>query len=223
MEVNYVEVFIWRARDEEGYVTTSSEGARLEQKADSGFARVGHGALNVVKNNIQTYMSLWPNVHGIGTQRAVLVKNLDEEKSSYEGADPDVIVRLYNLNINKILQAFKEIKKRVSQDNFGWTWKASDTDDIIDKKCDKASCVSFVWSMLKQGGIDSLSPYKENWTKVGPKDSDFYRTLKCNLAQVLWGYFDGYSWTEERPSNWGFSITVVVAAIAMAAMVSMKK
>lgn len=218
---SYVEIYIWRARDKDGLVTTSSEGARHESTSKGG--RVGHASLQVFSGNTNpVYISLWPVPIGQQQQEgqkeryAVLVPSLSKEISSWEGTKPDIIVRLYHLNTKKIIDAFNEIQPRILKKEIVWDWwMVNDTSDVTSPKHTIASCTSFVWTFLKIGGInESSTRYPKSWSTRGPKDGDFYKKIKCNLGQRFGGWFDGFPWTKTYFTPYALSLRVGSAAEA---------
>lgn len=241
----YVEVYIWRARDENGLITDSGKGARIENARGKLYAklievektcgsdsydfqdilaridalklgRVGHGSLGIFPGNRRpvVYASLWPN-HKTGASTLVpsLEKDIENEKTK-----PDVIIRLHHLNIEAMIQAFnRQIKRRVDVSAFYWNiWNSSAKDNACSDECSVASCVTLVWSLLKVGGIDKTvnSLYSKHVRKRGPKDSTFYSILKCNVAKVAAGIFDGVSWTTKFFSPYALSLRAGSAAEA---------
>lgn len=201
---NYVEVFIWRARDYDGYVTTSSEGARLEKSGNPGKGRVGHAALNILQNDTSKYISLWPDLK----EKVILIENFKQER---EGCNPDVIIRLKHLNIPAMIKHYELAKARVQKKELTWDWHVhAESSPFLEDP--RVSCVSFVWWLLKEGGIRERSGYGENLSDQGPSDPHFYKLLKCNLGQTLWGWFDGFWWTTEFFTPYALSLRVGSAA-----------
>jgi hypothetical protein len=215
---NYTEVYIWRARDKDGYITTSSEGGRHE--SIPGLGRVGHASLQVFQENKSpVYMSLWPipREKMIDDNRyAVLVPTFDLEVTDWEGTKPDVIVRLYHLHTKRMIDAYEKIKIRVESNKVLWDWRmVRDTDDLTSSACTVASCVSFVWTCLLVGGIYDVSTgYQKFWSKRGPSDNGLYELTRCNLGQTFFGLFDGFPWTNQFFTPYALSLRVSSATEA---------
>ncbi len=221
---SYTDVYIWRARDENGYITTSSEGWRNDGNRNNP-GRVGHASIYVAKvgekEKTYGYASLWPSggKHENLRAKITVIKdsrlNTFEQDKDQEEGKPDVIIRLFHLNVDKMLEAIEIIIKRDENKDLYWTAKASDTDDAINPNCKKASCVSLVWSILRRGGIDEKDGFYANaMSNKGPKDKAFFNLLKCNLGQRAAGRFNGWFWTNKIFTPYALCLRVGSAAEA---------
>ncbi len=215
---SYTEVYIWLGKDSEGYTTTSSEGWRLERREDRrGPERVGHASMQIFqpgqgKIPPNVYMSFWPDVV-TRTKPGMLVKSLEVEQTDFEGTLPDVIIRLHGLDIPKMLAAFNQVKNRIEvQKTLRWKGDVSASEDVTDPNTRVASCVTFVYSFLRMGGLDNPLTYKNHVRGRGPRDWSFYNTTKCNAGDRAWGLFNGFPWT-----NWIFTPKALLLRTASAA------
>lgn len=211
----YVEVYIWRAKNSEGYSTTSSEGIRHAivnaKNQVIGPERCGHISMGMFPNGRDPmYVSLWPQRNAPST----LVQTLNQDQDPFhEGTKPDVIVRLFHLNIEPMIEAFNQVKGRVEEGRITWVMDAPDDQDVTDPNHTTANCTSFVWAFLKIGGIGQ-GEYGKTVSVRGPKDGDFYKKVKCDLGRILWGAFDGVFWTKKHFSPYALSLRVASAAEA---------
>lgn len=208
---SYVDVNIWLAKDEHGKTTTSSEGGRLGRNA-----RCGHVSMEICpKDKESVYVSFWPSNsdHSSEGKRVgygklcpprvgVLVPNLENDIFNESGL-PDVIIRLHELDIPTMLQRFNLLKARVDRQEIMWELIVSSNTHVT-SGATKASCATFVWNLLKTGGIcraDSkgelvITPYTGHIRKTGPSDREFYKITKCNAGDRFWGWFNFAPWVE---------------------------
>ncbi len=212
VNTSYVEVYIWRGKDREGYTTTSTEGIKhaLEDPVSpEGPQRCGHVSMGIFRaNDLQTYISLWPGKDNLG----VLVPSLENDQSPHcEGTLPDVIVRLHHLKMDEMVNSFNQVKARIENNKIFWKMDASDHEDVTNQRNTAASCSSFVWTFLKVGGLnlnDKTSPYYRRVSLKGPNNREFYNILKCNLGQILCGWFDGAFWTKDHFTPYALCLRV---------------
>ncbi len=194
----YTEVYIWFSQREDGTKTTAW-GALGKSK---GRARIGHAAMSVFTNSgKEHYMSFWPS----GTAKKVpkyglLMPNLLADELSESGtwnsakkrathrSKPDVIVRLHFLKIPEMLRLYNAAQKKTEQKKLIWSHDCSCNDKISLQKTRSASCTSFVYNILRAGGIESdvygsnVKAAKRNHMKYVPKD--FYRATRCHTPAI---------------------------------------
>ncbi len=215
---NYVEVYIWRGRNSYGEMTTSSESitaVNIKGSPITGLERCGHTSACIFEEtlrgrNIKTtthYISLWPGGDGKG----YLQQNLQHDIISERGL-PDVIVRLQHLNNQRMIDMFIMAKAKVANGTLTWTLIASDDANIVSGST-TANCASFVWFFLKVGGIDKPE-YSKTLNYKGPRDTEFYNKVKCNIGRRLWGLGDGWIWTRKFLTPYALSLRVASAAEA---------
>jgi hypothetical protein len=205
---SYVELYIWLAKDKEGYTTTSSEGGKLAGQAYSGVARCGHVSMEMFPSNKPSvYVSLWPGK----VVPALLEASLKNDEDN-EGSRPDVIIRLHRLAINSMVDSFNCQKQRIEKKAISWVMDVSDSEDVTEGFT-RANCASFVYSFLKVGGLfRKNSIYYQKTRSTGPKDSSFYNLMKCNAGDRWGGYFNWAPWT-----SWYFTPKALLLCTAAAA------
>lgn len=133
-------------------IWTSTHNKKLPGNSD-----VGHASVEITSP--YTYMSLWPE----GQPSAKLAKAVLEKRTPYYMASyeedfmaednhaPEVVIRLYTLNKQYILEKFNEIKSR---ENMGWTLLGN---NIFIHSASSHSCASLALDLLKAGGIYELA------------------------------------------------------------------
>lgn len=216
-----VQVNIWLGKDKEGYTTTSSEGGRLSRHTDKGLARCGHASMNIFpKHSPYVYVSFWPGqeevpVLGEGVvtvDRGILLDSFEEDLTQ-EKTLPDVVICLYKLNIEKMLEVFASAEKRVSERRLVWEMQVSSSEDIGSLSTTRANCATFVYSLLKAGGLtNTTSVYQNHSSGRGPKDKNFYKITKCDAGDRAAGIFNGAPWTD-----WKFTPKALLLRVASAA------
>lgn len=208
---SYVDVNIWLGKDKEGYTTTSSEGGRLSKETDFGFARCGHVSMEIAPNGKEhTYVSLWPDI---------LVPSLRDDQSVFrEKTLPDVIVRLHNLDIERMLEGFAIAKQGIDNHEIHWSMDlVSNEEDVIDPvtlkrtTSTRASCATFVYTLLKIGGFLN-GAYASHVRSTGPKTWSFWNITKCSAGNRWFGLFNWAPWTDWVFSPKGLLLRVAAAA-----------
>ncbi len=201
----YVEVNIWLAKDKEGYTTTSSEGGRLEKENPRGGARCGHASMQMYsEGKAQVYASLWPSE---------LVESFEEDRRK-EGTLPDVIIHLHKLNIENMIRVFNTAKGRIDKGEVHWSLKTKETVDLTLPENKSACCATFVYFLLKKGGLETL--YKSHLSARGPQNAGLYQLTKCNAGDLLGGIFNGAPWT-----SWIFTPKALLLRVASAVEASL--
>lgn len=198
----HTEVYVWLAKDAEGVTTTSTASQSI---------RCGHVAMEIFPNaDASVYISLWPrevvpDPHGLVTSR--------DNDERYECSKPDVIMRLHHLNIPAMIQAFNQMGPRIRNREITWKIDTSDSENLTSPGTQQASCASFVYFLLKIGGLaDLASPYFKHQSGRGPKDASFYHITKCDAGDRWGGVFNGAPWT-----GWKFTPKAALLRIASAA------
>jgi hypothetical protein len=206
----HVQVHVWLAKDKEGYTTTSSEGGRLSQEKDPGLARCGHVSMSIfAKHHPAVYVSFWPGAE----DPAVLVKSYETDQHSENETLPDVIIALYQLNIERMLTVFAAAEKRVLAGRIAWTLQAAAGADVSSPKTAEANCATFVYSLLIAGGLTApKSAYKRHLSGRGPSDKSFYKLTKCGAGDRAAGIANGAFWT-----TWKFTPKALLLRVASAA------
>lgn len=204
---SYAEVYIWLGRNKQGKIATAAGGGITEKKEELSGARCGHAALGLFNGRDVVHISLWDQDR--------LFKSIEEDQAPRaEGGPPDVIIRLHHLDIPKMLQAFNEASKRVSNGKINWTLCVSKDRDITNPGSSKANCATFVYSFLKVGGFgDPTSRYSQYEKGAGPKGS-FYYTTKCDLGEIFGGIFNGAPWANANFTPKALLLRVAAAAEA---------
>jgi hypothetical protein len=207
---SYAEVYIWLAKDRDGYTTTSSEGGKQSKQANKGLARCGHVSMTIsIEDKSKVYVSLWPGKFA----PAVLQNSFQDDTSKEcEGSLPDVVIRLHSLSVKDMLDSFNAQKKRIAKGEITWVMDISDNEDVTTGGT-KANCASFVYSFLKIGGLGKPnSIYYQKTRSTGPSDSTFYQVTKCNAVDRFGGYFNWAPWT-----SWYFTPKALLLCTAAAA------
>lgn len=114
--------------------------------------RVGHVSLQTYGEN-GIYASLWPAIpSSLFSRQGVAPLPLDkmsyEKDKALEGGEPDIIVDLYTLDVNKINYVYNKIK------NSGVRWATSASSPIAHPQA--LNCASLIRLLLIAGGIKEL-------------------------------------------------------------------
>lgn len=129
LKENCVDVYIW----------TSAHNVR--DKGES----VGHVAIHLVHENI--YVSLWPKErvnNPFDVAQPDFMLNYEQDLINEE-REPEVSLRFYTLNLEKMKNKFNEYKSSVD----GWCLFGGCAENL-------ESCVSLAWGVLEAGGITKL-------------------------------------------------------------------
>lgn len=204
-EKPYCELYVWLGRDSQGGFANALSGGKQSRTALG--ARCGHASLGIFDGEKTTYISFWP-----GGKGAIFVESLEKDQIN-EGGRPDSIIRLQHLDIPKMLKEFEKLNKRQQAGQLRWVMQASNSQDITHSKNTTANCASCAYSILKAGGLTDAR-YAIHHSGTGPQDPQFYSKVKCDVAMVANGIFDGAPWTNSHFTPKALLLRVASAAEA---------
>jgi hypothetical protein len=139
------------------------------------------------------YVSCWPAQPGqslpLGT--AMLVKSLQDDIRN-EGGAPDSIIRFTQLNIPNMQSTLKTMTARLRRGEIRWQFTCSSDADITNLKNCVANCATFVYTILKAGGLGIKgNVYNSMYFRSRGPNEPFYHQTRCNLGDIEQGAFNG--------------------------------
>ncbi|PCI76267.1 hypothetical protein COB21_04555, partial [Candidatus Aerophobetes bacterium] len=111
------------------------------------------------------------------------------EETQELGSLPTTVIQLYHLKIGPIMEVFRQARERINDQEITWAASVSYKADITEKAHNTVNSQSFVYTLLKAGGIENKEfLYGSHSSRTGPKDREFYDLTRCNIDSY-WGQY----------------------------------
>lgn len=183
---NCVIVYIWLPR-KSTQTLTDSAAATYELATKNTLASVGHVAMRIYRAYplYNKYVSFWPiNPNSVKQQGSSYVSYMTDCGT---GRDADVKIPLFTLKIEEIIRFLEDIGNNLPE------WKL-----LVSLKQAKKdlpqNCGTFVWKLLRVGGIKKN--YGDHGMPVilGPYDISLRKRFKCDDGNIHGGIWDKFKW-----------------------------